>query len=182
MKYSRKIWTKFLTLFAVILFLILMQASAQMPAEKDADIVHFTVVIRGVKHLYTYVYSEQTMLHISRQFVTGNKAKLVATTQTFELDNNQLISANEAIVHTLNQRDSAFWSSDYTFEHGKLNYHSTNGHGKSEEDNWDPENEVLHNYHQALYQVKKHRQEAVKERLEMRNCYKEFYKNGKLNP
>ncbi len=49
------------------------------------------------------------------------------------------------------------WSAEYVFEGGKLKYLSSNGHGKSETDDWEPEKEVPAAYRQALARVEAHR-------------------------
>jgi hypothetical protein len=57
-----------------------------------------------------------------------------------------LLLAEETILDIYNGKDSISWLGTYLFEKGKLKDYYTNGHGKSETDDWDPEKEVLYNF------------------------------------
>jgi hypothetical protein len=48
------------------------------------------------------------------------------------------------------------WSGVYYFKNGKLLDHATNGHGKSELDSWDPEDEVFRMSRKRMKQLRDH--------------------------
>jgi len=48
------------------------------------------------------------------------------------------------------------WSGVYYFKNGKLLDHTTNGHGKSELDSWDPEDEVFRMSRKRMKQLRDH--------------------------
>ena len=60
----------------------------------------------------------------------------------------QLVFSTERIVNYY-ARDSITWGGTYYFSGGRLRDHETLGHGKSEIDTWNPETEVLGNYHKT---------------------------------
>lgn len=59
-----------------------------------------------------------------------------------------LIFSTESITYYYG-KDSIGWAGIYYFSKGKLQDHETLGHGKSELDTWNPEAEVLRNYHKV---------------------------------
>ena len=56
----------------------------------------------------------------------------------------------------------AIWSGVFYFQNGKLLDHTTNGHGKSELDNWDPEADMLWMSRRRMKQLKEHLRRGVR--------------------
>lgn len=104
---------------------------------------------------YTY-YTNGTMLtKIVCSCLFDNKK----TEQTFYIKSNALVFAKEAIIShykTAAQVDSTSWMGQYYFSKGKLIDEHTFGHGKSEEEGWNPQKEVLDNYKKARKEVLKY--------------------------
>lgn len=76
--------------------------------------------------------------------------------QGFYINNNALIFAYESTVSyykTNNRTDSTTWGGRYYFFKHKLIDQRTFGHGKSEEDGWNPKKEMLDNYSKAKKEV-----------------------------
>lgn len=91
---------------------------------------------------YNYVGSKSGFVKISRQFSDKNDT----IQQTFYLKAGKLIHATERVTSYYNENnktDSITWSGGFYFTNGKLIDHITLGHGKSEQDNWNPEQEML---------------------------------------
>jgi hypothetical protein len=87
--------------------------------------------------------------YIERIF--SNKDSVVYQ-QFYEWD-YELIYSIERIVNYY-ARDSITWRAIYYFSDGKLRDHETLGHGKSEMDSWDPEQEVIANYRRARNDIR----------------------------
>jgi len=54
-----------------------------------------------------------------------------------------------------NMKDGTMWNGDFYFSKGKLIEHVTNGHGRSELDNWNPEKEVLEKWKSRKMELSK---------------------------
>ena len=125
----------------------------QRISESKLREVSFSIVaLKKVKHNISYRYLEDRTgyVKISRQFSRKNDT----TQQSFYLKNGELIYATETIIsyYTENhQTDSITWSGDFYFSRGKLIHHITLGHGKSESENWNPEQGLL----AALFESKR---------------------------
>ena len=108
---------------------------------------------------YNYVVNKSGYVKISRQFSNKNDT----TQQTFYLKEGKLIHATETITsyfHEKGKTDSIGWSGGFYFANGKLIDHITLGHGKSELETWNPEQEMLTAFDEskkdiARYQKKK---------------------------
>jgi hypothetical protein len=106
---------------------------------------HFSIVaLKKVGHRISYRYLQDQSGHIriSRQF----RHKKDTIQQIFYLKKGELILAREIIIayYTENNKtDSITWAGDFYFSKGKLIDHITLGHGKSEMDNWNPEQGLL---------------------------------------
>ncbi len=72
--------------------------------------------------------------------------------QIFYALNSSLVYSTETIVYYFGN-DSIGWSGTYYFSNGKLIDYETLGHGKSEQETWDPESEVLQNFRQATKEI-----------------------------
>ena len=123
--------------------------------QKDSSLNSVTFSIQAMKKVlhfikYNYLSDKNGYAKISRQFSRNNDS----TIQTFYLKSGELIFATEQIVtyyYEKNKTDSIGWSGDFYFSKGKLIYHITIGHGKSEIETWDPEQDLLN----ALKESKK---------------------------
>lgn len=117
--------------------------------------VSFSIqAMKKVLHYISYCYTENEngYITISRQF----SAKNDTITQTFYLIKGQLIFATEKIVSFFienNLIDSISWSGDFYFSKGKLINYVTLGHGKSELDTWDPEQDILNAFNASKQDI-----------------------------
>ena len=105
---------------------------------------------------YSYTENENGYVKISRQFSRKNDT----TRQMFYLKKDQLIFATEKIVSFYtenNQTDSITWSGDFYFSKGKLIDHVTLGHGKSELDSWDPEQDLLNAFNESKQDIDRYK-------------------------
>jgi hypothetical protein len=91
---------------------------------------------------YRYVESPGGYVKIERQFSQKNDT----IRQAFYLKDGSLIYVTEKITTYFTDNgktDSIIWSGDFYFSKEKLIDHVTLGHGKSEIDTWNPEQEIL---------------------------------------
>ena len=105
---------------------------------------------------YTYHINSGNVLMITRSFGENNDS----VKQVFYYNKNKLIYSTESIITyytTDNVKDSIGWGGNYYFSNNKLIDLVTLGHGKSEEDSWNPEKEVLLNSNNARKDVLKNR-------------------------
>jgi hypothetical protein len=112
---------------------------------------------KGVQKIYyQYQTRHYAVVKIERRFKLRNDSAI----QTFYFNNNQLIYASEFITSYYgekNKPDSMIWGGNYYFLKDKLIDFTTLGHGKSETDEWDPQQEVLANCKAARIDVVRHR-------------------------
>ena len=105
---------------------------------------------------YNYISGADGYVRIKRQFSLNNDS----IRQTFYLKKGQLIFANEQIItyHTGNNKtDSIGWSGDFYFSNGKLIYFETLGHGKSEDESWNPEQNMLSAFNDSVNDITRHK-------------------------
>ena len=91
---------------------------------------------------YHTVETSRGLIKISRQFSSKNDS----VEQQFYLKNGKLIYAHEIITSYFtvnNQKDSIGWSGRFYFSQNKLIDYITLGHGKSEMETWNPEEDML---------------------------------------
>jgi hypothetical protein len=103
---------------------------------------------------YTYHINSGNVVMISRSFGENNDS----VKQAFYYNKDKLIYSTESIISyyiTDNVTDSIGWGGNYYFSNNKLIDLVTLGHGKSEEDSWNPEKEVLLNSNHARKDVMK---------------------------
>jgi hypothetical protein len=86
--------------------------------------------------------------YVEREFSNGDSL----VSQIFYTRDNFLIFSSESITYYYG-RDSIGWGGSYYFANGKLKDYETLGHGKSEDETWNPEVEVLRNYRMAKSDV-----------------------------
>jgi len=72
----------------------------------------------------------------------------IKTIRIFYIKNSSLILSTEKEI-TYFGNDSITWGGGFYFKNGKLIDYETLGHGKSEDENWKPEIEVIANYNKA---------------------------------
>ncbi len=129
----------------------------------DADQANagFSFHITAKKKVYHKIYYQYQTRHgsivkIERRFKLHNDSTL----QTFYFKNAGLIYATEFIISYYgekNKPDSMFWGGHYYFATNKLLDQITLGHGKSETDEWDPQQEVLANCKAARNDIARHK-------------------------
>lgn len=111
----------------------------------ETKTVNFTSpALKKVLHYIRYQYAESSRGYgkISRQFSRKNGT----IQQIFYLKEGSLIYATEKITTYFTDKgktDSIVWNGDFYFSKGKLIDHVTLGHGKSEIDTWNPEQDML---------------------------------------
>lgn len=160
---------RFLFLFITIFFIN--NCSAQGIQQTKQKIDHQVAVIdHGIKTRqysftkkedkkllhYTYHINSEKVLLITRSF----KDKDDSVKQVFYYNKDKLIYSTESIITyytTNNITDSIGWGGTYYFSNNKLIDLRTFGHGKSEEDSWHPEKEVIVNSNHARVDVMKYR-------------------------
>ena len=121
----------------------------------------FSFNITAMKKVYHKIYYQYQTRHnqivkIERRFKFQNDSTL----QTFYFKNAQLIYATEHITSYYgekNKPDSMVWGGNYYFVKNKLVDLVTLGHGKSETDEWNPQQEVLANCKAARNDIARHK-------------------------
>lgn len=80
--------------------------------------------------------------------------------EEYYLYKGELVRASEKEhwYYDYGSNDHSIWSGEYQFEHGTLVNYSTNGHGRSETDEWDPETWVLDRFKIRMEELKLLRQ------------------------
>lgn len=114
---------------------------------KQSKLATATFSIQALKkalHYIRYQYSESQTdyVKINRQFSYEQDT----IQQTFYLKDGNLIYATESIATYFTEKgktDSIIWRGDFYFSKGKLFDYVTLGHGKSEDESWDPEQDML---------------------------------------
>lgn len=92
-------------------------------------------------NVFTYETSNGRFIKLIHRFEKDN----AKTEQLFYIHNDELIYSTETEILFFG-KDSSSWRGTYFFANGKLKDYETLGHGKSELDNWKPEEEVIRNY------------------------------------
>lgn len=121
------------------------------------DATRFTIQAnKKVLHYISYRYMEKPegYITIQRQF-SKNKDTIQ---QYFYMKNGELIYAIENITSFYggNQKDNiVFWSGQFYFSKNKLIDHVTLGHGKSELETWNPEQEMLTAFKESKQDVER---------------------------
>jgi len=116
--------------------------------------------LKKVLHYISYNYTSNAngYIRISRQFSYKNDS----IRQTFYLKKSQLIFATELIISYYtenNKKDSISWNGDFYFSNGKLIDHITLGHGKSETDTWNPEQDMLDAFNDSIKDIARHKKD-----------------------
>jgi hypothetical protein len=141
-----------------IMIIMLTAMPVMVPAQGqqiDATGHTFVVTAGNVACTYRYTLLGNELKYMSREWTEKKPAVTTHTTQSFKLERGKLVSAREIIREAYSSADSSFWSCDYVFKDGKMIDLVSTGHGKSEDDAWDPEKEVLENFRKVSAQVMK---------------------------
>ena len=150
--------------FILILFLpsIFFGQDAQLRQQVDSIVVKidsrssksisFTtnqkIATKNVTYFYSFKRNNGNIDYIERKFANRDSSVL----QRFYSIGESIVFATESIIHYYGN-DSVGWSGSYYFSGGILKDYVTLGHGKSEDEFWDPEKEVLINYRRAKKDV-----------------------------
>jgi ABC-type transport system substrate-binding protein len=146
-------------LFLIILFFTVFPAGAQnvLLRKKVDGLVHQIDIAKGNSFVcqissnsYQYKLVNDKLAMITRQFRKGN----IKTEQSFYLNEGSLIFSTENET-TFFEKDTTGigWGGVYYFDEDKLKDYETLGHGKSENETWKPEPEVLANFKKARKEV-----------------------------
>lgn len=127
--------------------------------ESFSKVHHFdTTKADKTIHYDYYLDDEGQLFKITRKWKGAEgrdieTLKTDTTYQSFSFLKEDLIFAEEKLLWIYNEDDVTAWGGTYYFEKNKLAKINTMGHGKSEDDNWDAEKEVLQNFKEALADV-----------------------------
>ena len=102
------------------------------------------------KNRWEYIFYQQKGKTI--KIIRTKKDGHSKTMQTFYIHQNQLIYSTETILtfHAANGiKDTIKWAGKYYIHNNKLVKMETLGHGKSEDDNWNAEEDIMTNYVEA---------------------------------
>jgi len=104
------------------------------------------------------VFENNEYSRIIIQYTTDSAGHSIAYTEKYYLRNGALIYAYESEVFFetgQNMKEGIMWNGDFYFSKGKLIEHVTNGHGRSELDDWDPEKEILQKWKKRKEELSK---------------------------
>ena len=90
---------------------------------------------------YQFKYNHNQLEYAAREYSDKDSS----VKQEFYILASFLIFSTESITYYYG-KDSIGWGGVYYFSEGKLKDYETLGHGKSEDEKWNPEAEVLRNY------------------------------------
>ena len=99
---------------------------------------------RKTTYKYQFKYNKNAFEYIVKEFSDSDSM----VKQTFYSKGPYLIYSTEFISYYYG-KDTIRWGGKYYFSNGKLKDYETLGHGKSEKETWQPENEVFRNYRKA---------------------------------
>lgn len=109
---------------------------------------------RTVNEKWSYLASKGNVEAFEVKYRAGQTEYI----ESYYLENGQLIHAGESEKSYAGNKPDAeiisSWSGVYFFANRRLLDHRTNGHGKSEEDNWDPQKETLQRFDSRLKQLR----------------------------
>ena len=91
-------------------------------------------------------FNNKRFSRIMINYTIDSTAYSVAYTEKYYFKDSSLIYAYESEIFfspAEGIKQGTKWSGDFYFSEGKLIIHVTNGLGRSELDDWDPENEIL---------------------------------------
>jgi hypothetical protein len=98
---------------------------------------------------YEYKMINETLVKIVRKYKAGPSEK----TDIFYVVNMNLVYSEEKEYSYYLHGDTSKLIGKYYFEKGKLKDYVTIGHEKSEMDNWEPEEDVLKKYKEAVKRI-----------------------------
>jgi hypothetical protein len=101
---------------------------------------------------YTYSQRNDSILKISRKFKLSNDS----IQQIFYCLNHRFVYSIEKII-SYSGNDSTEWSGSFYFLNGKLIDLITLGHGKTENEAWDLEKNILLDLHEVFEDIKRNK-------------------------
>ncbi len=138
-----------------IVFAVLLFAFAKAQTKNNIIKTTFVLKINGISKKFEFEEKGNFLDKFSCSWKTSKNKYTTTTTQVFELNNGKLKTASESIVYENDNdnKDIGGWGANYKFQNGKLVDFSSFGHGKSEDEDWNPEIEVLTNYKTILNRI-----------------------------
>lgn len=125
----------------------------------------FSTTTGKTRKQYTYWTTGKRIVKMACSWRQQDAAHADSITQSFYIENGKLFSASESITWGHDESDMGGWGCSYVFEKGKLVHLISLGHGKSEDDRWDPEQEVKENYRKVYTPVARHFKETGSAKL-----------------
>ena len=104
---------------------------------------------------YHFKYNQNQLEYAAREFSDRDSS----VKQEFYMLASFLIFSTESITYYYG-KDSIGWGGAYYFSKDKLKDYETLGHGKSEDETWNPEAEVLSNYQKTKNAIIKYRKKV----------------------
>lgn len=159
---------KILLILILLIFPAFLHAQNDDEAQKRIDSIIETIEKRSEnshqsftikKRKYTEQWTYSTANGKIEFFSVSYFARHTKRSETYFLQNDELIYAAEREDYysgdNENTEELTSWSGNYYFENRILVYLTTNGHGKSETDDWEPERETLDMFRKRLKTLKK---------------------------
>ncbi len=163
-------------LLVISLLLSVSSVNAQTPPTQREQIIqqtneqlnnYFNACAYDMHRIFTH-YNKKTSTTEKWQFCNKNNIKIMRitsslkrkdgvstehSTEIYYIKNNKLIYAKEAIVEYYKEGKS-IWNCEYYTKNGKILATMSLGHGKTESDDWQPE-EIFTMYKNRLQQAQK---------------------------
>ncbi len=138
---------------------VIITAVKNIDQNKNAKATSFSIpALKKVLHHISYQYSQDKdgYIKIFRQYSHKNDT----TQEAYYFKKGQLIYATETIISYYSHQaniDSSIWKGDFYFANGKLIDHVTLGHGRSETEEWNPEQDVLQSLREAKRDIERYK-------------------------
>jgi len=170
----QKVMIKTLLIFIFLLFPAHHYSQDDRAAKKRIDVIVEAIAGRNENPLQSFVVKKRKYTEQWTYSISGGKFEFFDITywthktkysETYYLQNNQLIRAAESEDYYSGKDENSewltAWSGNYYFENRKLVFLSTNGHGKSETDDWEPEKETLDTFDSRFKELKRRMKKAA---------------------
>lgn len=126
------------------------RAALRFESSKAGFVLKMKYNNRTVEEKFSYSMTGDDIEVLSVRYRDGN----ADNEEIYYFQGRQLVYATESQSPV--DGASPAWSGIYYFKNGKLLDFVTNGHGKSEDDSWDPEDEVLRMSGKRMKQLRDH--------------------------
>ena len=159
---------KILLILCLFLFPVFNYSQSDDKAKKRIDLTVTAIESNGEKSSKSFVVKKRKYTEQWNYTVSGGNFDSFGVTyrldntkyaETYYLQNNRLIHALEREDYYSGRREDSewltAWSGEYYFENRRLVFLSTNGHGKSETEEWEPESETLDRFNSRLKELKR---------------------------